>query len=87
MEKTTIIKFELDDDETVLEFHWNQSRTVNVCEGIKREDYFNTDVTETDVFSFMDVPSYEEVVESCKEYVETWTSEMLSRERADGVRF
>jgi hypothetical protein len=79
MEKTTIIKFELDDDETVLEFHWNQSLTVNVCEGIKQDRYFNTEVTETDVFSFAEIPSYEEVVESCKEYAETWVSEMLDR--------
>jgi hypothetical protein len=85
MEKTTIIQYV--EDETVIQFRWNQSLTVNVYEGIKHNAFENIDFIEIDVFMFADDVSYDEMVESCDEWMDTWASEMLSQERPDGSRF
>lgn len=78
MEKQTIIRYT--DDETVVEFRWNHSLTVNVYEGIRQDGYENTELSEVDVFQFADDTSYEEVLETCDQYIIDWTDAMRDRE-------
>lgn len=87
MEKQTIIQYT--DDETVIQFRWNHSLTVNVYEGARQYGYENENIVfaEVDVFTFADDTSYDEMVGICDEYVEDWMGEVLSNERPDGTRF
>ena len=85
MYKQTIIQYT--EDETVIQFRWNHSLTVNVYEGIDNFDGGNIVFTEIDVFTFSEETEYYEVVLSCENWLDEWASEMLGRVRPDGTRF
>ena len=85
MYKQTIIQYT--EDETVIQFRWNHSLTVNVYEGFDNFDGGNIIFTEIDVFTFSEETDYYGVGLSCENWLDEWASEMLSRVRPDGTQF
>jgi hypothetical protein len=67
-ETYTAIDIEVDDCLTY-RFTWNDSKTVNVYEINDTYGGFQQDVREIDVFSYSEIPTKNQVIKDCQEYV------------------
>jgi hypothetical protein len=67
-ETYTTIDIEIDDSLTY-RFTWNDSKTVNVYEIMDIYGRFQQDPREVDVFSYSEIPTKNQVIKDCQEYV------------------
>ena len=62
-----------------LEYRWNESRTINVFEGWVNEDDphgHNVTVSEVDIITFAEQPSFNEVLEAITESWSAWRDQI-----------
>jgi hypothetical protein len=67
-ETYTTIDIEVDDCLTY-RFTWNDSKTVNIYEINDTYGGIQQDVREIDVFSYSEIPTKNQVIKDCQEYV------------------